>query len=146
MRLQIAERPERNHLRKARDVGPRFHDFGRRVRSDDEDIEREGIGGRRREDTGGSCEIECAEWLMHVHRGAGRADEPLNRHTTAMRLQPIAALSAAHVVGRAAPIELRSAFAEAEHGRVAKLEAEHTVRGVDLDRLELHGLGRRAGD
>ena len=83
---------------------------------------------------------------MDEHRPAGRADQPGDGHAAAVRPQPVAALAAAHPVGRAAAIELRAALAEAEHGPVAQVERETRRSPVDADLLDEPAIRRLDAD
>ena len=65
-----------------------------------------------------------------------RANHPLNRHAPAVRAQLVAALAAAHAIGRSASIELRAAFAQAEQRRVGELEAHGTGLAIDRSAVE----------
>ena len=61
---------------------------------------------------------------MNEQRPAARPDQPLNGNAPAVSAQTVAALSVSIVVCRAAPVELRPAFAEAERRFVIEHEVE----------------------
>src|SRR5579863_1937486 len=91
------------------------HDCRRLLRDYEEKVKWQ---GRFRRDwlklTFGTREIESAERFMDKRRPTTGADQPRNRNAAAVGAELIAALSAAHPVSRAAPVELRPAFAQAE--------------------------------
>ena len=79
-------------------------------------------GIERREFAFGAAEIERAERLMNEHRPSGGADDERDRHASAEGAQLISALAAAIGEALAAAVELRTAFAESEDGRGARVE------------------------
>ncbi len=143
MRLLVAERPERRQFGKAGELRVFRHDRDGIARADDEEIEgkrsADRIDLRSRRGDGetsiGAGEVERAVRLMNEHRPAARADQPLDWHAPAVRAQLIAALTVAHPIGRAAAIELRSAFAEAEDRAVAERERQRAGLLIDTELL-----------
>ena len=150
MRLLVAERPQRRHLRMAGEPRVLAHDRRRLPRADHEEIERQGGWTRPRqrvrhhEPPVCAGQIECAVRLMDEHRPAAGVDQPLHRHAAAMRAQLVAALAATGADRRSAAIELRSALAEAEH-RTAAEEKRHGA-GFLIDAQPLHDAAVRGRD
>src|SRR5258708_10463981 len=122
MRLLVAERPERRHLREPGDPRVLAHGLRGIPGDDDEAVERK--WGRRRHPALRASEIEGAERLMDEERPAAGADQPLHRHASAVRPQLVPALPVAHDVDGSAAIELRSAFTERQQRRVADQELD----------------------
>src|SRR5579863_786010 len=60
----------------------------------------------------GAGKIKTSQRLMNEHRPTGCANQPLNGNAPAVGPQTVAALTAAHIVGIAAAIKLRPAFAQ----------------------------------
>ena|SRR5205085_7015742 len=83
------------------------------LRGHDKNVEWQSAGGVFGEEPAfGASEIESAERLMEVESPTRGADEPGNRHASAMRTELVAALAAAHRVFRPATIKLRAALAK----------------------------------
>ena len=155
MRLHVAERPERRELGEAGDARVLANDVGRVCRGGDEDVQRRGVRNRRQHLPLRSSEIE--HWrgrrrslrlrrrrhdrLMNVHAPAVRADQPLDRHATAVRAQLIASLAVPHPIGGPLAIELRAALAETEQ-RPFRQEERH-IRARCIEGQPLHRLPRR---
>ena len=93
MRLLIAERPARRHLRQAGDARVLAHD-DRRIASTRRRTRRAAAPTQpaARSDLAVPGEVERAVRLMDEHRPAVRADEPLDRRARAVRREAIAAL------------------------------------------------------
>src|SRR5262249_3680275 len=115
MRLHVTKRPKRRQLGIAGDAGVFGHDRRRVAGSHYEQIERQqfwraelAVASRA------SSKVERAERLVNEHRPAICAHQPLDRNTSSMRSQLIAALSTAHRIDRAFAIELWPAFTETE--------------------------------
>src|SRR5207249_6166682 len=134
MRLHVAERPSRGQLGESGDAGVLGYDRLRILRRRDEDVEGQRPIGRR-EDACGARQIESAQRLMDEQSPAVSADEPLNRHTPAVRPKLIAALTIPCRDDRSFAIELRAAFAEAKYWSRAERKRESRIVGAKREML-----------
>src|SRR5712692_1969704 len=115
MRLLIAEAPQRRHLGTSSQPRVFRHDGRGVARSHEKNIERQSAFWTCRQEFALlSGKIKRTKWLMDEHGPAGSADEPWNRNASAMCRELVTALSTAHAIRRAAAVELRPAFSEAE--------------------------------
>ena len=149
-RLEIPECPPRRHFWKPGDARVFAQDDLRIARADDEQIERERVGGRRGERAVGAGEVEGAVRLVDEQAPSGiGADEPLDRRTRAVDGEAIAVrlgrhLSVAHPIGGSAAVEARAALAESEQRSAAHQKRQPRRHGVE--RESLHGLAARRLD
>ena len=72
---------------------------------------------------------------MDVHAPAVGTDEELDRHASAMRTQLVAALTIAHPVRAALPIELRAPFTETEERSLREQERHRMTGGIEGELL-----------
>src|SRR5262249_28465934 len=138
MRLHVTERPKCRQFGVARDACIFSHHCRWVAVTHDEHVQ--GQQFLRAELAFASSKVEGTERLMNEYRPAIRADQPLDRNTSTMRAQLIAALSAAHRVDGAFAIELWSAFTETEQ-RTFGQKKRQTLRSV-VERHPLHILAR----
>ena len=116
-------------------------------RESDEQIERQSGGWRRGLELSlGAREIECAEGLMDEHGPTGRPDKPWDRNASTVRAELIATLSAAHAIGRSAPIELRTAFAKTKQRSIPDVKGNSSRVFVDLEFLDAPTLRGRESE
>ena len=146
VRLLVAERPQRRHLRVAGEFGVLRHHAGGLFRADHEHVERQSRFGRGRDKLAAFFvgEVERAHRLVNEERPAACADGQLHRHLGAVRGELEAALAAAHAVQDAALVELRSALPQPEQRRVAG--GERHCAGLRVDLELLHQASALAGD
>ncbi len=141
MRLLISQAPQRRQFRQSSELAILTHNGRRIARNDQENIQRK--CSRRLEAAFRAAEIECPERLMKIHRPPARADDPRNRHAAAMRAKLIPSLSAAHLIGRSAAIELRPSFAKTEQRHISGREGNHASFRIDLEMLNTFDLKRK---
>src|SRR5690242_2518612 len=119
MRLLVAQRPQRRHLRIPGDLGVLTQNRGRSSRTNNEEFKwHRRLRTERLENSFLSGEIEHAKRLVDKHGPAARANGELHWHSGAVGGELIGALAVAHVIDAAAPIELRTALAQAKHGNI----------------------------
>jgi hypothetical protein len=127
MRLLIAERPERGHVRRAGELRVLRHDRCRLARADHEQVERARVGIVRQKPAVARAEIERAVRLVHEETPPARADDPRHRHAAAVRTKLIATLTAACANRRSAPVDLQARLRRGRAGTVAEREAERAA-------------------
>ena len=113
VRLLIAKTPERRHFGVPGQAPIFGHDRCGLARCDEENIKRQrGIRSRRQELAFRPRKVKHAERLVEEHRPPACPDDPGNRYASAVCAELIAALPAAHRVGRSTAVELRAALSE----------------------------------
>ena len=133
--LQVPERPERRQLGQPRDARVLAHDDVRIARRHDEQIDwKPRSGGCEAAVRAG--QVPGAVRLVHEHRPSIGSDQPLDRHAAAVRGETVPALPVAKLIDGAAAIELLSALAEPEQGRVVNRERESRLPGVERQPLD----------
>ena len=75
---------------------------------------------------------------MDEHAPPIGADQPLDRHPSAVGPELIAALTVPHPIGRTLAIELRSALAEPEQRSLGQLKPH--ARSIGVEDQPLHGV------
>ena len=125
MRLLIAERPERRHLRESCQPRVFGHDPGGLAARHHEDVQRQrGRQVSRDVFALAAGQVDRSIRSMDEHGPAGRADQPGDGDPTAVGAEAISTLAAPHPVGGAPAVELRAALAQPQHRAVSLVERE----------------------
>jgi len=137
MGLLITKAPHRRQLRVPGQFGELAHDRLRVAAAGNKQVQwQRRFHIRGLEFAVASAEIERAKRRMKEHRPATGADQPRNRNAGAVGVKFVSSLSAPHVIGVAAAVELHPALPHSENRPGA--ERERHRRGVPIDGESLH--------